>query len=156
MYMATNTLLIASLRRFYQTRENADVLSLIVWGKSPVSLRLIEWYVSVYDKTIQNDYHNQLRAYTRRLFDPFRRSSRLVLDYEDRGIETTIGQMNFFKWLIEKGHWAALVEKRDVLTQEISKDAKMIVTDKRRKKKHVPEAEIVGHDLRRNTVVWFD
>lgn len=154
--MATNTLLIASLRRFYQTRENADILSLIVWGRSPVSLRLIEWYVSLYDRTIQNDYHNQLRAYTRRLFDPFRRSSRMVLDYEDRGIETTIGQMNFFKWLIEKGHWENIISNKDTLIQEMAKQSSMNSTEiKPQKKKQIPD-DIMPLETPRKTIVWFD
>lgn len=154
--MATNSLLIASLKRFYQTRENADILSLIVWGRSPVSLRLIEWYVSIFDRTIQNDYHNQLRAYTRRLFDPFRRSSRMVLDYEDRGIETTIGQMNFFKWLIEKGHWQTIVDNKEMLIQEMAKHATTSVDSKPVKKKNIPIAEPQNNDMSRNTIVWFD
>lgn len=155
--MASNTLLIASLRRFYQTRENADILSLIVWGRSPVSLRLIEWFVSVYDRSIQNDYHNQLRAYTRRLFDPFRRSNRMVLDYEDRGIETTLGQMNFFKWLIEKGHWQKVLANKEQLIQEMGKQTSLNVAQgKPVKKKQVLELEVPNSDIPRKTIVWFD
>lgn len=102
----------ASLCRFYRDPYNADVLEKVVTGtspltgKCPVSLRLVEWFVN-YDKVASKEYHAQLKAYTRRLFDPFRRQARIVV--EGRGFDTTIGQMNFFKWLIEEGHWERIL-----------------------------------------------
>ena len=109
-----SALLTSSLQRFYEDPSNANVLESIITGKSEVSLRLVEWYVAN-GRMISIDYHAQLRAYTRRLFDPFRRSQRTVLSYEDRSFETTLGQMNFFKWLIEEGHWAYLVANKSTL-----------------------------------------
>lgn len=102
----------ASLYRFYRDPYNADVLEKIVTGKSKVSLRLIEWYVT-YDKATSKAYHAQLKAYTRRLFDPFRRQARIVV--EGRGFDTTLGQMNFFKWLIEEGHWEHILQQHVAL-----------------------------------------
>ena len=80
----------------------------------------------------------------------------MVLDYEDMGIETTIGQMNFFKWLIEKGHWETIVSNKHTLIQEMAKQSSTNATDiKPPKKKHIPE-EIATHAISRKTVVWFD
>jgi hypothetical protein len=119
----STALLTASLTRFYRRSEHADVLESIVTGKSEVSLRLVEWYVS-HRRDISMDYHLQLKAYTRRLFDPFRRSERVVLCYRDRSFETTLGQMNFFKWLIEEGHWARVSADKDALNAVMMEQVK--------------------------------
>ncbi len=48
------------------------------------------------------DYKLKLRAYSKRSFDSFCRWERIRIPYkEGKLIETTIGQLNFFKWAIE-------------------------------------------------------
>jgi len=43
-----------------------------------------------------------LKAYSKKRFDPFCRWDRISIPYKDGTfIETTIGQLNFFKWAIE-------------------------------------------------------
>ena len=43
-----------------------------------------------------------MKAYSKRRFDPFCRWERISIPYKgDNFIETTIGQLNFFKWAIE-------------------------------------------------------
>jgi hypothetical protein len=49
------------------------------------------------------DYRAQLQSYTKMYFDPFRRHERIsfIIDKEPLIIvETTVGQLNFFKWII--------------------------------------------------------
>ena len=51
---------------------------------------------------VYSDYKLHLRAYSKRRFDPFCRWERIMMPTgEDTGIQTTIGQLNFFKWAIE-------------------------------------------------------
>jgi hypothetical protein len=99
--------------------------------KTPLSLRLIDWLVTNYSKkyniiynlhkdndikyfNIYLDYKNQLKAYSKKFFDPFCRQKRLMINvnniswkvYEENSISsnyivTTVGQLNFFKWFIE-------------------------------------------------------
>jgi hypothetical protein len=48
------------------------------------------------------DYKLNLKAYSKRRFDPFCRWERITVPYEhDKFIQTTIGQLNFFKWALE-------------------------------------------------------
>ena len=48
------------------------------------------------------DYKLKLKAYSKKKFDPFCRWDRISIPYKnDTSIETTIGQLNFFKWAIE-------------------------------------------------------
>ena len=49
-----------------------------------------------------NDYKLKLKAYSKKRFDPFCRWERISFPYdENKYVETTIGQLNFFKWCIE-------------------------------------------------------
>lgn len=56
---------------------------------------------------VYNDYKLKLKAYSKKRFDPFCRWERIQLPYtisdtdDVRHLETTIGQLNFFKWVIE-------------------------------------------------------
>jgi hypothetical protein len=52
---------------------------------------------------VYNDYKLKLKAYSKRRFDPFCRWERISIPYGENHqyIETTIGQLNFFKWVIE-------------------------------------------------------
>ena len=48
------------------------------------------------------DYKRRLDGYSKRRFDPFCRWERITIPYkEDTSVQTTIGQLNFFKWAIE-------------------------------------------------------
>jgi len=128
-------LLLESLIKYYST--NIGILTNIVNQKGLLSLRILDWLVTNYAKknnivyslqkgnTIINfniylDYKNQLKAYSKKYFDPFCRRERIILNTLDLSwklitddtskyvsynteceIVTTVGQLNFFKWLIE-------------------------------------------------------
>ena len=46
-------------------------------------------------------YKSQLKAYSKRKFDPFCRNDRISDWGPERNIVTTIGQLNFFRWAID-------------------------------------------------------
>ena len=51
---------------------------------------------------VYTDYKLKLKAYSKKRFDPFCRWDRIQIPFTpDNFIETTIGQLNFFKWAIE-------------------------------------------------------
>jgi hypothetical protein len=51
---------------------------------------------------IYQSYRSQLKAYKKLKFDPFRRRQRISFYYnKEEYLNTTIGQLNFFKWSIE-------------------------------------------------------
>ena len=48
-----------------------------------------------------HSYKSQLKAYSKKKIDPFCRRDRLLFKIDDNhSVETTIGQLNFFKWAI--------------------------------------------------------
>ena len=46
-------------------------------------------------------YKSQLKSYSKKKFDPFCRRDRINFNCNDIDIETTMGQLNFFKWAID-------------------------------------------------------
>ena len=118
-----NELLMSNLMSFYKKddieNKNLSKMMTIVNGESKISLRIIDWFVTNYAKKffviyvvsgcsnisrfkVYNDYKLKLKAYSKRSFDPFCRWERINIQYDDENyIETTIGQLNFFKWAIE-------------------------------------------------------
>ena len=123
-YSTQNELLLKNLYIFYDTNDengiydpnnNLDLMLKIISGESRISLRIIDWfatnyakkYYTVYDVNevrfkVYNDYKLKLKAYSKIRFDPFCRWDRIRFPYKDgKSIETTIGQLNFFKWAIE-------------------------------------------------------
>ena len=111
-----NSLILSKLLKFYEDKRNMDVIMNIVNGESVISLRIIDWFVTNYAKMndtiyhlpgrnrfrVYNDYKLNLKAYSKRRFDPFCRWTRITVPYgEDKALITTIGQLNFFKWAIE-------------------------------------------------------
>ena len=125
-----NKLLLKTLFSFYKRDENLNKLLSIVNGDSRISLRIVDWFVTnyakknyiVYDQRfkVYNDYKLRLKAYSKKRFDPFCRWERIYIPYSQPSLqeerqeerenqenrylckmETTIGQLNFFKWAIE-------------------------------------------------------
>ena len=122
-YITQNDLLLKNLLVFYNTEDNdnLDNMLRIITGESKISLRIVDWFATNYakkhytlytiDQTTDNmvrrfkvydDYKLKLKAYSKRRFDPFCRWDRISIPYkDDKCIETTIGQLNFFKWALE-------------------------------------------------------
>jgi hypothetical protein len=89
----------------------------IINGTSKISLRIVDWFVTNYSKKnycvienedtnerfkVYNDYKLKLKAYSKKKFDPFCRWDRINVPYKDTMcVQTTLGQLNFFKWTIE-------------------------------------------------------
>lgn len=110
-----NDLLMKNLMDFYDNRDNLIKMMNIINGESPISLRIVDWFVTNYAKKyytvyvlntsrfkVYNEYKLRLKAYSKKRFDPFCRWDRISVPYDaDNYMETTIGQLNFFKWAIE-------------------------------------------------------
>ena len=112
-------LLMQSLIQFFSVREILDTIIPIITGKSKISLRILDWFVTNFskknninypvllnDKTknfiVYLDYKSQLKAYSKKNFDPFCRRERIsFIDHDGKDLITTVGQLNFFRWAIE-------------------------------------------------------
>ena len=109
-------LLIVSLQRFYNSHPDLDTLIPILKGEDELSLRVIDWFVTNYAKKhhisymlnkqefiVYLNYKSQLKAFSKKLFDPFCRRERISFQCgSHEPFVTTVGQLNFFRWAFEK------------------------------------------------------
>jgi len=110
-------LIVSSLQRFYSSRDDSEEIMKLLDGTSEISLRLIDWFVTNYAKQhnisyilnsqeflVYTNYKSQLKAYSKKLFDPFCRRERIMFQISGQAMfQTTVGKLNFFRWAIEKG-----------------------------------------------------
>jgi hypothetical protein len=128
-YTTQNNELLYNLLTFYETdingqynpNNNLDKMLRIINGESKISLRIVDWFATNYAKKyyviylikqsndnnferfkVYDDYKLKLKGYSKKRFDPFCRWDRISIPYTNGSfIETTIGQLNFFKWALE-------------------------------------------------------
>lgn len=104
---------------FKKYLDKITVMVNIIDGSSRISLRILDWFVTRYadmEKTnykiddndkdffyVHISYKSQLKSYTKKRFDPFRRREKFDYFYknnngQDSSLKTTLGQLNFFRW----------------------------------------------------------
>jgi hypothetical protein len=158
-YSTQNTLVLNNLMDFYKSNNNLTKMLQIITGESKISLRIVDWFATNYAKkyytlyTITDkdgmerrfkvyvDYKLKLKAYSKKRFDPFCRWERISIPYkEDKYIETTIGQLNFFKWALENKiieyideHYAEI--EHDMNNRNSTSKRKEIVDNSKTRKK---------------------
>jgi hypothetical protein len=122
--------IINSIKHFYKNDKNLKNLEDILMQKTNISLRILDYFPNNFARErniiingvhIYSDYKNVLKGYTKRNFDPFCRGDCIKLNKSgmthtfyknnknnknqkvtDEYIITTIRQLNFFKWCIER------------------------------------------------------
>ena len=118
-YVSQNDILINNLLDYYKKDGRIHKMVKIINGESNISLRIVDWFTTNYAKKyytvyqivseqeskrfkVYVDYKLKLRSYSKKRFDPFCRWDRINVPYDDNThIQTTIGQLNFFKWAFE-------------------------------------------------------
>jgi hypothetical protein len=118
-YTSQNDILIKNLLHYYNDKNLMDKMVRVINGESKISLRIVDWFTTNYAKKhytiypiqtetetrrfkVYIDYKLKLRSYSKKRFDPFCRWERITIPYKnDTQIQTTIGQLNFFKWAFE-------------------------------------------------------
>ena len=129
--------LMLSLSRFFNNDLHIRQLVTITSGGSNLSLRMIDWFITSYSKknnviatkgdkriNVYHSYTSQLRTFSKHQFDPFRRHQRIVFHYDNDQscIETTVGQLNFFRWAIETGVLDYILSNRVDLERSMSSE----------------------------------
>jgi len=117
------------LEKFYTNTQNLERIKSILDGTSNLSLRLIDWFVTNYAKKfniayitktqkhviVYLSYKSHLKAYSKKMFDPFCRCKRIKFS----GIETTVGQLNFFEWIITDGILDYIYTNREIIHKDM-------------------------------------
>jgi hypothetical protein len=127
----------------------------IIEGKSDISLRILDWFVTKYSKKkivcngnvknveafdVKISYKAQLKTYKKRYFDPFRRKKKFYYPCEKEGfikigdeikhIYTTLGQLNFFRWAFTNGIVSYVEDNLSFIVSEMN----IFNKDEKRKK----------------------
>ena len=151
--MKNDILLLESLKKFYSDNENGEMLRSILLDGKKISLRSIDWFITNYSKknnicyllyetnnkklsrseknnkfhlglNVYHSYKSQLKAYSKKRFDPFCRRDRIDFVINDYTIETTIGQLNFFKWAIKNLVIDYIVENKKEIENDMNDSIK--------------------------------
>mgnify|MGYP006143359179 CR=1 FL=1 len=154
--MINNTLLLESLHNFYVKPYNRDKLLHLINDHDSISLRSIDWFITNFSKKnntyyivyedvngnpsfsdVDNKYKNnmnvfhsyksQLKAYSKKKFDPFCRRDRVLFKIDDEySVETTLGQLNFFKWAISNMIVDYIDEHKDEIEYDMNSSLKLM------------------------------
>ena len=109
--ISKSELLLKSLQIYYNDENKLNIILPILLGKSQISISLLNNFVTKYSKkniiiisnnNIYTDYKLQLKSYKKIYFDCFSRNKRIKLYIsKNEYLITTVGQLNFFKWIID-------------------------------------------------------
>ena len=124
---------VAWLQDFYTNSDNLEKLLPILQGDSKISLRLVDYFVTNYSKKMNTsymlngkhflvyfNYKRELNAYSKRLFDPFCRRERIMFQAKEKDqFVTTVGQLNFFRWFIEKDILTYIVNNHETIERDM-------------------------------------
>lgn len=138
VYTTQNDLLLKNLLDYYKDENTLNKMLSIINGESNISLRIVDWFVTNYAKknfTVYNvtkndttirfkvycDYKLKLKAYSKKRFDPFCRWERITIPYKNGNvIQTTIGQLNFFKWALENNVILFIEENHTLIEHDMN------------------------------------
>ena len=151
-----NKLILNHLKKYFKQNSAALKIVVILLNKENkqenkdkiISLRVIDWFICNYCKkhniviktpnnvvNIYNDYKLQLKAYSKLLFDPFKRHFKIDFYYNNSNfITTTIGQLNFLKWLIENNIYNYILEHKQTIIKKMLDSTKIIEKKKAQNK----------------------
>lgn len=127
-------LIVNSLQRFYAGREDINEIVQMLQGTSDISLRVIDWFVTNYayvhntsyfldgqEFLVYRDYKSQLKAYSKKLFDPFCRRERIYFQVPNHpSFLTTVAKLNFFRWAIEKEILGYIRKNQEAIEKEMN------------------------------------
>tara|TARA_A100001015_G_C14967585_1_gene703671 strand:+ start:239 stop:796 length:558 start_codon:yes stop_codon:yes gene_type:complete len=140
-YTTQNDLLLKNLEKYYSENnyKNLNTMLDIINGASKISLRIVDWFSTNYAKHYYttyiikrnnsitrfkpyNDYKLKLKAYQKRRFDPFCRWERINVPYKNNQyVQTTIGQLNFFKWALDNKVIDYIEKNYDIIENDMNK-----------------------------------
>ena len=170
--------IVQNLQTFYNETGNLEKITPILKGESPISLRLVDWFITNYAKKnntsymmgtkqflVHFNYKRELKAYSKKLFDPFCRRDRIMFEALNQpSIMTTVGQLNFFRWFIEKkildyieeNHTAIEADMNASIKEHYSKDGKKLQSGRRQRTELSRSAMKVVNQHEMNVIVSFD
>lgn len=165
-----------TIDKYFRTLQKQKIEKMldIIEGTSNISLRILDWFVTKYAHTnkvrykveqcdedsfhVHLGYKSQLKTFKKKYFDPFRRRTKFYYNYDktykELVIDTTIGQLNFFKWAfgnkvieyVEK-HIKIISKAMNIANKEDKK--RKIIKKKSKEKELEKEQKRIGEEKKR-------
>ena len=137
-----------SLTEFYQDTKYIDEIKNIVDQNNVISLRILDWFITNFSKKNQviisnnfNVYQNyklMLKSFSKRSFDPFCRKNKIIFYYTETDfIETSCGQLCFFRWCFQNQILDYVKKNLSVIEQ----DMKSSIKNKQNETTNSPESK---------------
>ena len=155
------------VKKFFSTCNTETISKMIdiVEGKSDMSLRVLDWFVTKYSKKridcgqskdvdmfdVRISYKSQLKSFKKKYFDPFRRKKKFNYCFDNGQVmKTTLGQLNFFKWAftnnivfyVEK-NLKQVIKEMKLSNKDVDKKNKTKKEIKKPKKKESSDEKLV-------------
>jgi hypothetical protein len=146
-------MVISSLQKFYTSHPEIDKVISYLNGEAPLSLRIIDWFVTKYSRKnfiryplngqeflVYLSYKGQLKAYSKQYFDPNCRRERIMFkipDYDQ--FMTTIGKLNFFRWALESNILQYIEQHEDEIRKGYNVYLKDLIQTQKNNKVNVKE-----------------
>ena len=158
------------IKEFYSNKENLQTLISIINGESYLSLRVIDFFVTnyarekeiIYENPVEKNIHmptsqttenfmvyysykSQLKAYSKKQFDPFCRRERILFFIDkyngviEDPIRTTVGQLNFFRWSIKNNILKYIYKNYESIENDMNKFSKKIKKKEPKERKEKPK-----------------
>jgi hypothetical protein len=132
------SLLMKSLTDFYKNPIYIEQMKNIVDQNSIISLRILDWFITNYSKKyrtiiknknstldVYQNYKLQLKSFSKKQFDPFCRKNKILFYYnDDNYIETSCGQLCFFRWCFENSILNYVQENLNLIEQDMKTSLK--------------------------------
>jgi hypothetical protein len=133
------SLLMKSLTEFYKTPKYINQIKSIIDQENKLSLRILDWFITNYAKKhrtiinvkensldIYQNYKLQLKSFSKSHFDPFCRKNKILFYYDEVNyIETSCGQLCFFRWCFENGILDFVKENFNIIEKDMKKSLKI-------------------------------
>lgn len=179
MKISMNILLDSLTEYYNNETNMSRLLEIILQTNNKISLRIIDWFVTNYSKKhnvyysiykdhnggktfdpennehlrLFNTYHSyksQLKSYSKKKFDPFCRRDRIQFKCgNDKSIETTVGQLNFFKWAIDNLIIDYIIENYVIIEEDMTNSFQQIkkhkkISNERKKRQELSKSASRG------------
>lgn len=161
------------INEFYSMcdKKLIEIIIDIIEGKSKISLRILDWFISRFSKTVilfnssnENNcdihisYKAQLKTYKKKYFDPFRRHNKFFYFYDkNKYVLTTLGQLNFFKWMICKNILSYVIDNINNIINNMTLSNKKykIVKNKKNNNIQINNNEEYVNQLFLHSTIYF-
>lgn len=132
------SLLMKSLTDFYKDPYYIEQIKNIIDQNSVISLRILDWFITNYSKKhrtiitsnsktidIYQNYKLQLKSFSKKSFDPFCRKNKIIFYYnDDEYIETSCGQLCFFRWCFQNDILSYVQQNLSIIEQDMKNSLK--------------------------------